>query len=93
MPPVVLQKTITIFAIVTQIYFAIIAVPKCVVSHSCGDCNSDTDAVYLNLEPESESCRSVWVVVLLVMADQDAFGSSSYQSNSSPAVCGRSFGL
>ena len=32
MPPVVLQKTITIFAIVTQVYFAIVAVPKCVVS-------------------------------------------------------------
>ena len=45
------------------------------VSHSCSDCSSDIDAAY----PENGSCRIVWVVVLPVLADQDAFGSSSYQ--------------
>ena len=53
------------------------------VSCSC----SDTDAVSPNLVQESGSCRIAWVVVLPVLADQDAFGSSL------PALCERSSGL
>ena len=64
----------------------------CVVC-SCSDCSSDTDAASPNLVRESERCRIAWVVVLPVLADQDAFGSNSYQSNSLLALCERSSGL
>ena len=60
------------------------------VSYSCSDCSSDIDAAYLNLVPENGSCRIVRVVVWPVLADQDAFGSSSYQTL--PPLC-RSSGL
>ena len=50
----------------------------CRVSH-CRYYNNDTGAIYSHLAPESGSYRIVWGVVLLVMADQDAFESSNSQ--------------
>ena len=66
MPPVVLQEAI-IFTVMTQEQFAVITVPKCVVSLSRRYYSSDTDVVCPLLALESGSYRIVCAVVLLVM--------------------------